>query len=57
MVDPYYSKLKSEINNTYRYNLHTATFILVRKLFENLIVDLLMAKYGTKKTGTVLFGK
>jgi hypothetical protein len=45
-TDEYYSNLAMEINKTYGYGLYTGTLVLLRKLFENLIIDLLMARYG-----------
>lgn len=48
--DPYYSKLKSEINRAFWFRLPTATLVLIRKLFENLILDLLREHYGMKRT-------
>jgi hypothetical protein len=41
-----YEDLKIEINSCYRIRLFAATMILVRKLFEGLIIDLLRQKYG-----------
>ena len=46
LKDPYYSRLKSEINKAYHFKLYTATLVLVRKLFENLIFDLFRSCYG-----------
>jgi len=42
----YYSDLIIEINKAYSYGLYTATLVLIRKLFENLIIELLRARYG-----------
>lgn len=44
--DEFYDKLALEINNAFRVGLLTATMVLVRKLFERLIIDLLRTKYG-----------
>lgn len=44
--DKFYEKLKLEINTAFRVGLDTATMVLVRKLFERLIIDLLRQKYG-----------
>lgn len=44
--DELYDKLVFEINSAFRLNLSTATMVLVRKLFENLIIELLRQKYG-----------
>ena len=38
-----------EINKAYGYWLYTASIVLLRKLFENLIIDLLRTRYGVKK--------
>jgi len=48
-TDNYYIDLASEINNAFRIRLFTSTMVLVRKLFENLLVDLLRQRYGTKQ--------
>jgi hypothetical protein len=48
-TDEYYSNLVMEINKTYGYGLYTATLVLLRKLFENLIIDLLSARYGMSR--------
>lgn len=47
-TDEFYNKLASEINSAFRIRLFTATMVLVRKLFENLIIDLLRQKYGER---------
>lgn len=47
-VDEFYNELALEINSAYRLRLFTATMVLVRKLFENLIIDLLRHKYGER---------
>jgi hypothetical protein len=44
--DKFYDDLKFEINTAFRVGLYTATMVLVRKLFERLIIDLLRQKYG-----------
>lgn len=49
LTDTYYSKLVFEINRAFGYGLYTATLVLVRKLFENLIVDLLRTRYGMRR--------
>jgi len=48
-TDEYYSNLTMEINKTYGYGLYTGTLVLLRKLFENLIIDLLFVRYGTSE--------
>lgn len=45
-TDEFYDKLVLEINNAFKIRLFTATMVLVRKLFEKLIIDLLRQKYG-----------
>lgn len=45
-TDEYYSNLVIEINKTYGYGLYTGALVLLRKLFENLIIDLLSSRYG-----------
>ncbi|MDH5788822.1 MAG: hypothetical protein OEZ40_11080, partial [Candidatus Bathyarchaeota archaeon] len=44
--DEYYSNLTMEINKAYGYGIYTGTWVLLRKLFENLIIDLLSVRYG-----------
>jgi hypothetical protein len=46
--DEFYTNLASEINNAFRIGLFTASMVLVRKLFENLIIDVLREKYGER---------
>jgi hypothetical protein len=45
LPDPLYEKLRNEINRAYRSNLPDSVFILSRKLIENLVIDLLRAKF------------
>lgn len=47
-IDDFYNDLKLEINNAFRIKLLTATMVLVRKLFENLLIELLRTKFGDK---------
>jgi hypothetical protein len=47
--DEFYDKMVLEINNAFRVGLLTATIVLVRKLFERLIIDLLRTKYGMRQ--------
>ncbi|WP_440771248.1 hypothetical protein [Natronorubrum sp. DTA28] len=42
----YYSKLVDGINKSYRYGINDGTLVLTRKLFENLVIDILRAEYG-----------
>jgi len=44
--DEFYDQLVFEINMSFRLRLFTATMVLVRKLFEKLIIELLRQKYG-----------
>lgn len=44
--DDFYEDLQTEINKAYNYGLYSSVFVLVRKLFENLVIDLLRKKYG-----------
>lgn len=45
-TDDFYKDLQAEINKAYNYGLYSSVFVLVRKLFENLVIDLLREKYG-----------
>ncbi len=45
-TEKHYVDLVSEINNAFRIRLFTATLVLIRKLFESLIIDLLRQRYG-----------
>lgn len=42
----YYQTLIEDINKSYQYGINDATLVLTRKLFENLLIDILRAKYG-----------
>lgn len=44
--DRFYESLIEEINEAYTRNLFDAALILTRKLFENLIIDILRSKFG-----------
>ena len=44
--DEFYDELVFEINSVFSLRLFTATMVLVRKLFERLIIELLRQKYG-----------
>jgi hypothetical protein len=46
--DNFYKKLIEEINFQYRTKHSMSLSILIRKLFENLIIDILRKKYGTQ---------
>ncbi len=47
--DDFYFELVNQINRGYSYGLYTAVQILIRKLFENMIIDILRKKYGVKQ--------
>ena len=49
LPDDFYKRLVEEINRVYSYGLPMSLSILVRKLFENLIIDILRRKYGTSE--------
>jgi len=53
--DIFYVSLVSEINDVFRIGKLTATMVLIRKLFENLVIDLLRIKYGVKPPNISLF--
>ena len=38
-----------EINQTYHHKIYTATFMLVRKLFENFLIDILRKNFKKEK--------
>jgi len=42
----YYSTLIEDINKSYQYDINDACLVLTRKLFENLVIDILRAEYG-----------
>jgi hypothetical protein len=44
--DEFYKVLAQNINLAYRYGLYTATMVLIRKMLENLLIDILRKKYG-----------
>ncbi len=45
----FYRELKEEINKCYKLGAFTATFILSRKLIENLLIDVLRLKFPVNK--------
>lgn len=47
--DNFYANLVLEINRTYSFQLYTGTIMLLRKLIENLIIELLRTKFGMKQ--------
>ncbi len=48
-LDTFYKKLVNEINEAYDYELYVATWVLLRKLFENLLIELLRAQFKTSR--------
>lgn len=47
--DPFSKKLEEEINEAYKYGLPNASLILSRKMVENLVYNILQAKFGEKR--------
>lgn len=47
--DVFYNELRSEINKAYQERLFTSVMLLSRKLFENLIIEILRMKYPPNK--------
>ncbi|MDF0594236.1 hypothetical protein P0O24_11655 [Methanotrichaceae archaeon M04Ac] len=47
--DEFYKKLIDEINALYNYKFPTSLYILIRKLLENLLIEILRKKYGTRE--------
>lgn len=47
LPDPLLSSLVHEINVAYSYQLFTSTWVCLRKLLENLVIELLRRKFGT----------
>lgn len=43
--DVFYKNLNQEINKCYKFGAYTASFILSRKLIENLVIDILKKKF------------
>lgn len=46
--DTFFVKLVIEINRAYGFRLYASTLVLLRKLMENLVIELLRAKFGTQ---------
>jgi len=44
----FYKELIQEINIAYSYQMYRSTIVLLRKLLENLLIDLLRTRYGMK---------
>ena len=47
LPSPFFRKLINEINDVYSANLYTSTWVCLRKLFENLLIEVLRSRYGT----------
>ncbi len=45
--DSFYNSLIEQVNVTFLDDCYSATMVLLRKLFENLLIDILRRKYGT----------
>lgn len=54
-TDSFYIDLAREINDAFRVRLFNATMVLLRKLFENLLVDLLRQRYVSDPSKIGLF--
>ncbi|WP_159901910.1 hypothetical protein [Salinirussus salinus] len=53
--EEFYETLIRDINKCYRIGVDDATFVLTRKLLENLVIDLLRRQYGDSKDGVGLY--
>ena len=51
--DDFYQELADQINACYQYKLYSASQILIRKMLENCLIDILRKRYGM--TGVKLF--
>ena len=51
--DLFYDELRDEINKAYQMRLFTSVMLLSRKLFENLIIEILRMKYPLNKSGNL----
>ncbi len=47
--DDFYRKLIDEINHLYQHGLSLSLSVLIRKLLENLLIDILRKRYGTSE--------
>ena len=56
-TNEFYINLVSEINKAYKIGFFTSAKILLRKLFENLLLDMLREKYGSDASKKTLFYK
>lgn len=53
--DDFYKHLVSEINDCYRYGLYVPMRILLRKLLENLVIDILRKRFNGSKQDVELY--
>jgi len=53
--DVFYRELTNEINKCYKIGSYTASFILSRKLLENLVIDILRQKYPQSQENLKLY--
>ena len=53
--DQFYITLVEDINKSYREGIDEATLVLTRKLLENLVIDILRARYGLSDNRRELF--
>jgi hypothetical protein len=44
---PFFTQLSGEINNAHSWHLYTSTYMCLRKLIENLVIELLRKKFDT----------
>ncbi|MCZ7398259.1 MAG: hypothetical protein O8C62_01030 [Candidatus Methanoperedens sp.] len=51
--DVFYNKLRDEINDAYKMGLFTSVMLLSRKLFENLLIEILRIKYPPNQSGNL----
>ena len=51
--DVFYNELRDEINMAYKMRLFTSVMLLIRKLFENLIIEILRMKYPSNTPGNL----
>ena len=47
LPSPFFRELIDEINKAYSTALYTSTWVCLRKLFENLLIEMLRVRYGT----------
>ena len=49
LPNQFFMRLIEEINDAYSFGLYTSSYVCLRKLFENLIIELLRSKFGTSE--------